>query len=95
MKTFDQSIQKNIERLDLNISQQDFHTWLLSFNINFKNYIRSAQIKHIFTAPDCSAFQRILLRLLREYLKTHAVLHCLTSKKIEAGSVGMHLSGLR
>lgn len=82
MKTFDNSIQKNIERLDLNISKQDFHSWLLSFNINFKNYIRSAQIQQIFTAPDCGDFQKILLRLLREYLKTHAVLHSLTSKKI-------------
>lgn len=82
MKTFDDSIQKNIERLDLNISKQEFHSWLLSFNINYKNYIRSAQIKQIFAAADCSDFQRILLKLLREYLKTHAVLHCLTSKKI-------------
>ena len=82
MKTFDDSIQKNIERLDLNISKQEFHSWLLSFNINYKNYIRSVQIKQIFAAPDCSDFQRILLKLLREYLKTHAVLHCLTSKKI-------------
>lgn len=82
MKTFDDSIQKNIERLDLNISKQEFHSWLLSFNINYKNYIRSVQIKQIFAAADCSDFQRILLKLLREYLKTHAVLHCLTSKKI-------------
>lgn len=82
MKSFDDSIQKNIERSDLNISKQEFHSWLNSFNINYKNYIRSVQIKQIFAASDCSDFQRILLKLLREYLKTHAVLHCLTSKKI-------------
>lgn len=95
MQTYDALIQTIILKLNLSITKEDFCTWLLGFNINFKNYIRGTQIKKLLTAAGCIDHKKILVILLRDYLYKHAVSHCLTSKRIELSSLKMHLSGLK
>jgi hypothetical protein len=45
--------------------------------------------------PRSATQQRVFAALLRRYLDLEGVSHCLTSKRIGANGVRMHLAGIR
>jgi len=47
LRSYDETIQKIIKQRQLTISNEAFYDWLLSFNINFKNYIRFTELRRL------------------------------------------------
>ena len=95
MRYYDPIITKMIAACSLACSCEDFHKWLLSFNINFKNYIRLGEVRRMMDAKEDKEMRGILRMLIKRYIGGIGLAHCLTSRRIERAATGMHLSGLR
>jgi hypothetical protein len=76
-------------------SEEDFYAWLKHFGINFKNYIKLATVRRVVESNKCCDHVLIFNILLKSYISTTGKEHCLTSKRIDKGSIQMHLQGLR
>lgn len=90
-------IDRIIARHSLSFSVADFYSWLCSFNINFKNYIRFKQILKILSLEGVrvKSYQRVLILLLQKYLSDFCMQHSLTSRKINGKGKRMHIEGIR
>jgi hypothetical protein len=95
MRIYGTVIDSWLAKFSSSNSREDFYSWLGSFSIDFKNYIRFTELNKVFTPharPDFLALLRVLLRV---HLRETGLAHSLTSKRIESGAVRMHLEGLR
>lgn len=95
LRVYDHSIRKMMERERMEATLDDFHEWLTSFGINYKNYIKIAELKRLFKGTERRNMYAIIRALFKSYTSGLGISHTLTSKRIERTSTAMHLDGLR
>lgn len=65
MKHYDGVVQKIISKYSLLCNLQEFYSWIQSFNINFKNYIRLSQVKKLLKGPQNQEMHLIIRILIK------------------------------
>lgn len=95
LRIYNQKIDKISAQLNANFDKEQFYLWIESFNINFKNYIRTTQVCKMLKRNQPEHFRKTFSILLANYSREIGLLHCLTSKRIEQSSIRMHLEGLK
>ena len=82
VNVYDSIIESIIQKNKIGRTLMDFLKWLEKFKINYKNYIKPAEIKKIMSAKHSDDYQKIFVILLDHYRQEMGLLHCLTSKRI-------------
>lgn len=95
LKIFNSAIQSVLIRNGGHYTSDQFYLWLHSFNINFKNYIKSGEIKKVVGREQPEIFKKLFIFLLKDYSDKSGLAHVLTSRRIEKNSIKMHIKGLR
>lgn len=95
LKLFDTLISETISTRNFQLTVEEFHRWLTSFRINFKNYIRFKEVRLLYRDESNPNMSSIFRTILRHYTNSVGITHILTSKRIERRSLSMHLKGLR
>jgi hypothetical protein len=57
--------------------------------------VRQREVRRLLEGNNSREFQLIFKIILFEYIRSSGVVHCLHSKRIDRGSMGLHLQGLR
>lgn len=83
VRLYDKIIERIIVKQCLSVSCEQFLSWLLSFKINFRNYIKPREINKIARTKHCEQHQLIYRVILREFMTQMGITHCLTSKRLD------------
>lgn len=95
LRSFERAICSYFQRSGLSLSSQDFYEWLISFNINCRNYVKMSEVKRILDDKEPADFKKTFMMLLKIYCGGKGLLHSLTSRRMEKGAACLHVSGLR
>lgn len=91
VKAYEELILRIIEVNRFNTDEVKFYTWLGSFGVNYRNYIKYSSVKRIFTSKKRKDHLAIFRIVVQQYTKILGITHCLSSKRIENESIKMHL----
>ena len=95
MRVYDRVLDRAIRNNKWSVGVKEFHRWLREFGVNFKNYVRVAQVKAILACDGQKEMVMLLRLALRHYLEEQGKAHSLTSRRIEQSAIPQHLEGLR
>ncbi len=75
-------MERIIKKRGLDITVHEFHEWMHSFEIDFKNYIKKEEIRKMMISNNQMDMQGIIKSLFILYYKQIGILHSLTSRRI-------------